>query len=86
MHMVRHHDDSPQIEFLSVVMETAFQHDRAHRLWQYPSVIGAEGYKMLVVIDLKVRKPPAVEGLRHGPCRDSRPRLSGGAKLRSLEV
>ena len=39
---------------------------------------------MRFVIDLKVRKSPPIKSLRHRStlCGDSRPRLSGGAKLR----
>ncbi|MFZ0860770.1 MAG: hypothetical protein WAN18_08830, partial [Candidatus Sulfotelmatobacter sp.] len=65
MNMVRHHDGNTQIVFRSVVVQTGFQHERAHLHRKKPPPISAESHKMLMVINLKMRKLPTVEGLRH---------------------
>ena len=65
MNVIRHHGDDAKIVFRSVVVQTTFQHDGTHMLRQYPSPISTECYKMLPVINLKMREPPTVEGLRH---------------------
>jgi hypothetical protein len=65
MYVVGHHDGNAQVEVLSVVMQTAVQHNGSNVLWQDPSVVSAERNKVLPVINLKMRKLPAVEGLWH---------------------
>ena len=82
--MIRHHNRNPKIELGCVVMQAAFQDDRPRRFGKNPPMVGAEGNKVLPIIDLKMRKLPTVKSLRHKRwrCGDSRPRLSGGAKLR----
>jgi len=86
VHVIRHYDGDSKIEFRSIVMQAAFENDRAHMLWQNPPMVGAERYKMLPVIDLQMRKLAPVESLRQEDdlCGDSRHRLSGGAKLRCV--
>ncbi len=82
MHVIRHYDHDSEIEFCSVVMETAFENDRTYLLWKNPPLVSAECYKMLSAINLQMRKLPAVESLRHSEsCGDSRHRLSGRAEL-----
>ena len=65
MHVIRHYDGNSKIEFRSIVMQAASESDRAHMLWKRKPMLGAERYKMLPVIDLKMRKLPPVESLRH---------------------
>jgi hypothetical protein len=65
--MIRHDDSDPQIELLSVVMQTAIQDDLANALRKNPPVIGAECYEVLLVIALKMWKLSPVESLRHRP-------------------
>jgi len=84
--MIWHHNGDSQIKLLSVVVQAGFEHDGACSLRKNPTSIGTECYEMLLVVALKMRKLSAVKSLRHKVlCGDS-PRLSGGAKLRSLEV
>jgi hypothetical protein len=77
VNVIRHNDRDLEVELLSVVVETAFKHDGAHRSRKNPAPISSERYKMLRVIDLKMRQLPAIKSLRHGGlCGDSRLRLS----------
>jgi hypothetical protein len=48
-------------------------------------VISAKGNKVRFAVTLQVRKLATIESFRHNSRGDSRPRLSGGAKLRILE-
>ncbi len=76
--MIRHNKGDVEVESCFVLVQAAFQHNRAHMLGKNPPVLGAEGDEVLMVIDLEMRKLPAVKGLRHRceECGDSRPRLS----------
>jgi hypothetical protein len=61
MHMIRHHDSDPEIEFAPLVMETTFQDDPAHPLWKNPPMIGTKCYEVSLVIALKMRKPSPIK-------------------------
>src|SRR5258708_25707988 len=52
VNMIRHHDRDSQVEFLSIVVPTAFEHDGTHALRNSPAVIGAECHKVLLVVTL----------------------------------
>jgi len=65
VYVVGHHESNAQVKLLSVVVQTAMQYDRANVLWQNPSVVGAESNKVLPVVNLKMRKLPAVKSLGH---------------------
>jgi hypothetical protein len=86
MNMIWHYNSNLKIELGLVVVQTAFEDDVPDMLRKNPPMIGAECYKVLPVIALKMRKFSSIKGLWHSTCRDSRPRLSGGAKLHSLAV
>jgi hypothetical protein len=87
VNVIGHHDSDPQVESLPIMMQTAFQHDRAHKFRKYPPPIGAEGDEVLFVITLKVRKLSAIKSPRHKVvCGDSRPRLSAERSSTLLEV
>jgi hypothetical protein len=86
VNVIRHHDSGLKIELDFIVVQAALKNDRTHTLWKSPPMMSAECNKVLPIIALKMRKFSAIESLRHSSCRDSRPRLSSGAKLRSLEV
>jgi hypothetical protein len=63
--MIRHNNTDAQIEFLSVVMPTAFQNDSPNELRKNPPALSAECHEVLPVVALKMRKPSTVEGLWH---------------------
>src|SRR5580658_8790455 len=65
MNVIGHHNRHAQIEFDSVVMQAASQHDRPRCSRQYPSPVSAESDKMLPVIHLKMRQLPTIKSLRH---------------------
>ncbi|MFZ1051656.1 MAG: hypothetical protein WBP65_23525 [Candidatus Sulfotelmatobacter sp.] len=54
--MIRHRDSNTQIKFRPVGMKTAFQNNLTHTLRKNPPMMGAERYKVLSVIALKMRK------------------------------
>jgi hypothetical protein len=65
VNMIRHDNRNLEVELFSVVMQTAFKHDRSHVSRKNPPPISAKCYKMLRVINLKMRQLPAIKSLRH---------------------
>jgi hypothetical protein len=65
VNMIRHDDSHFEVELLTIVVETAFEHDRAHVSRQNPPPISAKCHKVPRVIDLKMRQLPAIKSLRH---------------------
>ena len=63
--MIRHDDSDAQVEVLSIVVPTAFEHDGTHALRKNPPLIGTECHEVLLVIALKMGKLSTVESLRH---------------------
>ena len=84
MNMIGHDDGYLEIESHSVIVQARIQDELPNLSRKYPAFAGAEGNKMWFVVALQMRKLPSVKSLRHRlcSCGDSRPRLSGGAKLR----
>jgi len=83
VHMIGHDDGGVKVDLCSVVMQTTSKCNRTRLPRKDPSQVSAEGYKVWLVIALKMWKLASVEWRRHKKSRrDSRPRLSGGENLR----
>jgi len=77
MNVIRHDDRDLEVELRPVVVQTAFEHDRAGASRKNPATIGAKRHKMLPVVDLQMRQLSSIKSLRHKDlCGDSRLRLS----------
>jgi hypothetical protein len=82
MNMVGHHNRDTKVEFLSVIMQARFEDKRPNARRKDPATVGAEGHEMLFVIDLEMRKLPAVESLGHRVYVGTAAFGCPGAKLR----
>jgi hypothetical protein len=71
VHVIRHDNGHVKKVLEVVVVETTFQGDVSGRIRQYPSAKSAESHEVALVIALKMREFPPVEG-HHNSRRDSR--------------
>jgi hypothetical protein len=65
VNVIRHHNSDKQVEFNSVVVKAALEHDRTDAFRKNPPVISTESDEMLPVIALKMRKLSTIKSLPH---------------------
>jgi hypothetical protein len=86
VYVIGHNHSDVEIHALVVLMETSIQYDETDLFGKDPVLVSAESEKVRFGVSLQMRKLTAIKSPRHDSCGDSRPRLSGGARLRSWIV
>jgi hypothetical protein len=92
--MVGHHYDAMNIQFVPVIVQATVQNNETNGFGKDPLFVSAESNKVRLIVALKMREFAAIKCRHRNHAverkyelrRDSRPRLSGGAKLRKRGI
>ncbi len=80
VNVIWHDNDGRNVDALAIIVQAGLKYCVANGFGKNPFLVRTEGKEVRLAVALQMRKLSTIEGLRHGPRGNSRPRLPGGAK------